>query len=73
MRAEVDADSGLRSRPHSGADMSRVASTGNFTGGSSRPNSPMPDDDQAEWARQEQQVHIPVPLQSLHLLIFLLG
>ncbi|PSR78009.1 hypothetical protein PHLCEN_2v7604 [Hermanssonia centrifuga] len=58
MRAEVDVDSGLRSRPHSGADMSRVASTGNFTGGSSRPSSPMPDDDQAEWARQEQQMMI---------------
>ncbi|KAH9836334.1 syntaxin 6, N-terminal-domain-containing protein [Rhodofomes roseus] len=52
MRAEVESDaSGKRSRPHSQiglpAPSSRV---------SSRATSPAPGDDQAEWARQEQEM-----------------
>lgn len=47
MRAEVDAESGARSRP-----LSRVPSPGPLGNGTA------PDDDQSEWARQEQQMMI---------------
>lgn len=49
MRAEVESESGKRSRPVSWAEQHRgqIASDGT--------NTPA-EDDQAEWARQEQQV-----------------
>ena len=50
MRAEVDSEGGTRSRPLSRTGMQRVAS------GPLESNDEAPDDDQAEWAKQEQQV-----------------
>lgn len=51
MRAEVDSEGGPRSRPISRIGMQRVAS-----GPLESDNGSPTDDDQAEWARQEQQV-----------------
>ena len=53
MRAEVDADA-PRSRPLSRTDLARVPSSSHMDD----PLSPRPDDDQAEWARQEQQASL---------------
>ncbi|KAK7681398.1 hypothetical protein QCA50_015490 [Cerrena zonata] len=51
MRAEVDSDSNDATRFHT------IASSGASVGGS-RPHTPLPEDDQAEWARQEQEMMI---------------
>ena len=51
MRAEVDSESGGRPRPVSRSDTQRVA----YASGHSE-SPPVADDDQAEWAKQEQQV-----------------
>lgn len=52
MRAEVDSDSnGGPTRFHT------IASSGASASGS-RPHTPLPEDDQAEWAKQEQQVSV---------------
>jgi len=48
MRAEVEPESGIRSRPHS-----RMAMTNGRTAGGTEP-----DDEQSEWAKQEQQMMI---------------
>ena len=54
MRAEVETDaSGRRSRPTSQIGLPAASSRV-----SSRATSPAPGDDQAEWARQEQQVRV---------------
>jgi len=52
IRAEVDSEFGARSRPLSRADMHRATSPGPAANGTT------PEDDQAEWARQEQQMMI---------------
>ena len=55
MRAEVESESGRRSRPVSRADLQHVAGARPL--GSDEHSTPA-EDDQAEWARQEQQVSI---------------
>ena len=59
MRAEVESESGARSRPLSRSDMYRATSPG------PQGNGGVPEDDQAEWARQEQQVRMTVYLMFL--------
>ena len=55
MRAEVESESGRRSRPVSRADLQHVTAAGPL---GNDENSTPAEDDQAEWARQEQQVSI---------------
>ncbi|PCH35207.1 hypothetical protein WOLCODRAFT_139804 [Wolfiporia cocos MD-104 SS10] len=54
MRAEVDSDTVTsRSRPHS-----QIGLPSDLSRADSRSTSPVPGDDQAEWARQEQEMMI---------------
>jgi hypothetical protein len=55
MRAEVESENGQRPRPVSWTEMNRGAGAG--APGTGEFGTPA-EDDQAEWARQEQQVSV---------------
>lgn len=59
MRAEVESDSVIHTRPLLRSEMQRVASSSGRSDGV-----PAADDDQSEWAKQEQQVRTTT--QSCH-------